>query len=234
MPPRRPIRLILAIGKTLYRESIDALLVADKHEKKDDPEMEVLLSTADCDSLVHVCSGMSFDVLIIDESFVLAGDRTIAAIAAIAVEQSGITGIVQILESQDPRVLKPHQLQVCTLITVSSYGNGSGLKQAICRAATTQGCEMPPGAPLPLRWTARSHNVDSSDHTVSITAREQEILDLITQGLSNKEIASRLGIQTHTVKNHVSKMLTKLRVEDRVQLAVYNIGQTKSTSSPSA
>lgn len=56
-----------------------------------------------------------------------------------------------------------------------------------------------------------------------ITEREQEILTLITSGLSNKEIAHRLAIQTQTVKNHVSKLLEKLKMDDRVQLAVYNI-----------
>ena len=55
-----------------------------------------------------------------------------------------------------------------------------------------------------------------------ITPREQEILDLVTEGLGNKEIAARLGVQTHTIKNHISHLLEKLHMQDRVQLAVYN------------
>ncbi len=54
-----------------------------------------------------------------------------------------------------------------------------------------------------------------------ITEREQEILNLVATGLSNKEIAARLKIQTQTVKNHISRMLEKLHMDDRVQLAVY-------------
>lgn len=48
-----------------------------------------------------------------------------------------------------------------------------------------------------------------------LTSRELEIVRLIEQGLSNKEIAARLGIQVATVKNHVHNLLDKLRVRHR-------------------
>ena len=50
-----------------------------------------------------------------------------------------------------------------------------------------------------------------------ITAREREILNLITRGNANKEIAATLGISEDTVKQHVSRILVKLRVNDRAQ-----------------
>ncbi len=50
-----------------------------------------------------------------------------------------------------------------------------------------------------------------------ITPRELEILTLVTQGNANKEIAARLGISEDTVKQHVSRILQKLRVNDRAQ-----------------
>jgi len=46
--------------------------------------------------------------------------------------------------------------------------------------------------------------------TVRLTKREQEIRELITAGLGNKEIAQRLNIATNTVKSHVHNMLGKL------------------------
>ena len=52
-----------------------------------------------------------------------------------------------------------------------------------------------------------------------LTARETEILELIDQGLSNKEIAARLGVEVSTVKNHVHSILKKLRVRRRSQAA---------------
>jgi DNA-binding NarL/FixJ family response regulator len=54
-----------------------------------------------------------------------------------------------------------------------------------------------------------------------ITERDQAVMVLIAQGLSNKEIASRLGISLQTVKIHVSNMLKRLELADRTQLVVY-------------
>lgn len=54
-----------------------------------------------------------------------------------------------------------------------------------------------------------------------LTNREQEILLLIAQGMSNQEITDELFITLKTVKTHVSNILAKLEVEDRTQAAIY-------------
>ncbi|HEY9786599.1 MAG TPA: response regulator transcription factor [Candidatus Obscuribacterales bacterium] len=54
-----------------------------------------------------------------------------------------------------------------------------------------------------------------------MTEREQEILNLIAQGMNNKEIASQLNITEGTVKNHISSILTQLGVRDRTQAALW-------------
>jgi DNA-binding NarL/FixJ family response regulator len=61
----------------------------------------------------------------------------------------------------------------------------------------------------------------SEEPPVSLSAREMEILQCITQGMSNKAIAHRLGISHQTVKNHMTAILHKLDVADRTQAAVY-------------
>lgn len=56
---------------------------------------------------------------------------------------------------------------------------------------------------------------------VRMTRREQEIIGLIADGLSNKEIARQLHISPHTVKSHVRNILEKLALHSRLQLAAY-------------
>jgi len=52
-----------------------------------------------------------------------------------------------------------------------------------------------------------------------LSAREIQVLELIVQGLANKQIAYSLSIAEHTVKNHVKSILSKLGVQDRTQAA---------------
>jgi DNA-binding NarL/FixJ family response regulator len=54
----------------------------------------------------------------------------------------------------------------------------------------------------------------------NLTAREREVLDLLAEGLGNKQIARRLGISLKTVQNHVSHLVDKLQVADRTQAAL--------------
>jgi len=59
----------------------------------------------------------------------------------------------------------------------------------------------------------------------TVTPRELEILRLVAEGLSNKEIAKKLVITEGTVKNHVHNALEKLHLENRIQAAAYVIRQ---------
>jgi DNA-binding NarL/FixJ family response regulator len=59
----------------------------------------------------------------------------------------------------------------------------------------------------------------ASSLPAGLSARELEVLTLIISGHGNKQIAYRLGIAEHTVKNHVKNILSKLDVEDRTQAA---------------
>jgi DNA-binding NarL/FixJ family response regulator len=54
-----------------------------------------------------------------------------------------------------------------------------------------------------------------------LSGRERDVLRLVALGTSNKEIALRLGISAFTVKNHIQRILKKLKVESRVQAALY-------------
>ena len=62
---------------------------------------------------------------------------------------------------------------------------------------------------------------DRNSGFVPLSPREMEILEHVTYGLSNKEIAFQLGISHQTVKNHMTAILRKLRVDDRTQAAIY-------------
>jgi len=82
--------------------------------------------------------------------------------------------------------------------------------------------------PPPLTSSLFSHIIDHAfkegkgrpTNAVAMTKREREIVALIADGLSNKEIARQLNIATYTVKSHVHNILQKLALRSRLQIAM--------------
>jgi len=69
----------------------------------------------------------------------------------------------------------------------------------------------------------------------SLSPREREVLQLVVQGATNKEIASRLFITENTVKNHLRNILAKLHLRNRAQVAAYAVREgLMSTASSQA
>lgn len=72
-----------------------------------------------------------------------------------------------------------------------------------------------------FEWVARHKPAIPSLHlrsTLGLSRREQQLVGLIQQGLTNKEMASRLNLSEQTVKNHVHRMLRKLGAADRLSI----------------
>jgi DNA-binding NarL/FixJ family response regulator len=66
--------------------------------------------------------------------------------------------------------------------------------------------------------------------SVRMTPREREVINLIAEGLGNKEIATRINVATHTVKSHVRNIMEKLTLHTRLQIAAYaNQRETANT-----
>lgn len=72
---------------------------------------------------------------------------------------------------------------------------------------------------------APSHSTNPEN---GLTEREQEVLQLIADGMSNRDIAAKLVISEKTVKTHVSNILAKLNLDDRTQAAIYALRRGNS------
>jgi two-component system response regulator DevR len=76
--------------------------------------------------------------------------------------------------------------------------------------------------------TASDHRQPGRDRLESLTAQEKRVLDLIGEGLTNRQIAERMFLAENTAKNYVSSLLAKLGVERRSQAAVIAVRQEKA------
>ncbi|MGF7087774.1 DNA-binding NarL/FixJ family response regulator [Kroppenstedtia sanguinis] len=75
------------------------------------------------------------------------------------------------------------------------------------------------------QFTSSSSGFHKPEGLEMLTPREQDVLRLITKGMSNKEIAAQLVIAEKTVKTHVSGILSKLDLQDRTQAAIHAMKQ---------
>lgn len=121
------------------------------------------------------------------------------------------------------------------LLCLRAVGSGgcwvdAGLwKQAL--AARISGAQHPGDIRLVPAHIAESLPEPHTDHGAAqqspsyknLTAREQQILNLISQGLANSEIGHRLGIGRETVKTHVKKIMSKLGARTRTEAAVHSV-----------
>ena len=68
-----------------------------------------------------------------------------------------------------------------------------------------------------IRFSGRRESLGEESLTEQLTAREKEVIQLMAQGLANKQIALSLGISEHTVKFHLSSLYSKLGISSRTE-----------------
>lgn len=139
-----------------------------------------------------------------------------------------------VLSGIDAAITIRHDFPRARLIALSTYGGDEDIRRALqagmrayltkdvlhdelvtaIRAVYEGGSYLPPTIAAAL--AAQMPGPD-------LSGREIEVLELVVQGLLNKQIAHALNISEHTVKNHVKNILEKLGVEDRTQAATVSI-----------
>jgi len=115
-----------------------------------------------------------------------------------------------------------HDVIGCAEAGVSGYVSREGSLDDLVAVVESVGrgellCSPRVAASLLRRVASRAGTLWDSAPADHLTAREAQIGQLIQGGLSNKEIASRLGIEVTTVKNHVHNLLEKLQVHRRAE-----------------
>ena len=101
---------------------------------------------------------------------------------------------------------------------VSKRTCGADLVQAVRTVASGQSM-LDPYASRQVMERLREH-VASADPVAALSRQERQVLDLIGEGLTNRQIAERMSLAEKTAKNYVSTLLTKLGLHSRTQVAV--------------
>jgi DNA-binding NarL/FixJ family response regulator len=204
---RAPISILIAVGVRLYREGLAAALNAREHLRVDGSVGTVL----DAQTAV---SALQPDVLIVDVSL----EDVCGAMRAIRHESPHCRILAFAVHDDIRAILDYAEAGADGFVTAN--GSVSELVEAIERTAAGE-LLCSPRIAAQLLQRAAHHSGQSTDPNSGsiLTMREQQVFSLLKQGLSNKEIATALGIAEATVKNHVHHVLEKLQVTSRGQAA---------------
>ncbi|GAA3283707.1 MULTISPECIES: response regulator [Dactylosporangium] len=208
-----PIRVLVCDDQVLIRTGFVTIIDAQ-------PDLEVVGECADGRAAVDLARALRPDVVVMDVRMpVLDGIEATRRLAGAAV-----TDPVKVL------VVTTFNLDEYVYAALRAGASGFLLKDAPAthllqgiRTVAAGAALLDPDVTRQLvgRYAARIRPAGPSPADDALTPRELEVLRLIAEGLSNREIADRLVISQETVKTYVSRILAKLGLRDRVQAVVY-------------
>lgn len=206
------IRILLADDHPLIREGLRRILEMD-------PQIEVVGEVGDGQGAINKTRILDPDVVLMDLK--MPGTDGVEASRVIRREFPEIRIIILTVADDDDM-----------LEVIRAGASGYLLKDVepgeLLKAIHTVYEGRPAFHPIVTSRLLGEYNrlsmpVRKDDEISRLTEREKEVLGLIAQGESNKNIARKLFISEKTVKNHITSIFRKLKVEDRTQAAIFAI-----------
>ncbi|GGF15773.1 response regulator [Subtercola lobariae] len=210
--PLPSIRIGLTDDQPLFRAGI-AMVINSQ------PDLTVVWEASDGAEAVERCAAEPVDVVLMDLEMPKMG---------------GVEAITRVMGAagHPPRfiVLTTFDLDDKTFQAVNAGASGFLLKTtdpefllAAIRTVHAGSAVLAPSATANLvrRFAAPAARSITGDPLHALTPRERDLFAAVAAGLSNAEIAAQLRLSDATVKTHVSRILSKLELRDRVQLVIF-------------
>ena len=213
------IRIVIADDHSVVRRGLRMFLAMD-------PELVVVGEAADGEEAVHLARLLLPDIVLMDLLMPVMDGITATAIIRSELPDTEVLALTSVLE--DASVVGAVRAGAIGYLLKDT--DADALCRAIKAAAAGQ-VQLTPQAAARLMQV-----VSSPESPEELTERETEVLRLLAQGQSNKEIARSLNISEKTVKVHVSNILSKLGVQSRTQATLYaiRVGLVSAGSSDTA
>jgi DNA-binding NarL/FixJ family response regulator len=214
VPVTAPIALVLIDDNRLLREGLAAMI-------RSQPGFKVLAASADVDEALQKARESKPDVVLLD--FGLEDHDSLSLTATIHGEIPAFRIIVM--------GLMPVQEDVADYVRAGASGflmKDASFEEFVATIrAVAGGAEVLPQALTSSLFTQITANSSRGSRarlleSVRLTERERQVIGLLGEGLSNKEIAARMHIAVHTVKSHVHNVLEKLALHSRLEVAAFS------------
>lgn len=207
-----PIRVLIADDHSLFRQGLARILT-------DFPELHVVGEAAGGDEAVALAERLAPDVVLMDVRMPGGGPE---ATRVIREGHPEIQVIILTVSDKDEDLYAA--LEAGARGYLLKDAPAQELVEAIRRVHAGQAIIAPAMTARLLDDLATPRaGAARAAHGGPLTEREAEVLGLVARGLSNRQIAARLGISEHTVKTHIAHVLEKLQVRTRAQAAAHAV-----------
>jgi DNA-binding NarL/FixJ family response regulator len=203
-----PITVVVIDDHVLFRTGLRELLQQE--------EIQVVGEASSAEAGLEVIQRQAPDVAIMDLSLPRMSGHE--AIRQVTVKAPGTQVLVLTISANEADVTEAVLAGACGyLLKDASVGD---IVAGVRAAAAGESMVSPRMAKTLLRQLRRHEQNDRRPTIESLSVREKEVLRLVVDGKDNTTIAKELFISPYTVKNHISNILLKLNVENRLQAAV--------------
>ncbi|MEM6614672.1 MAG: response regulator transcription factor [Cyanobacteria bacterium P01_C01_bin.72] len=201
------IRILLVDDQSIIREGLSSLLQTQ-------PDLEIIGEAGNGEQAIAQSLKLAPDIVLMDIRMpVMDG---VAAIRLLKAQAPEIKILVLTTFDDDHYVAQAMAYGADGYLLKDTPS--TELAQAI-RSVNQGYTQMGPG--LFAKTINHDKIAPNPEEDLPLTSREQEVLQLIATGYSNKEIAAQLYITERTVKNHVNSILRSLNLRDRTQAAIF-------------
>lgn len=213
------IQVVIADDHALFRASVKTILA-------EQPDLSVVGEAEDGTGLFELIRDTKADVLLLDLDMPrMDGHEVLRHLKSARCKVNTL-----VLTASDNRLELSLALELGAKGVVPKRASSSTLVKAIRRVEQGESwvdpqfrdvVPEPAKEPVQRRYRAHERPGDDVPQWSWLTPRERQIASLVAQGNRYKEIAKRLQISDQTVRNHMRNIFDKLRLNDRVQLALF-------------
>ena len=201
-----PIRVLVADDHRLFRDGLRALLNSV-------PDLEVVGEAGDGEEVVAQAAVLQPDVILMDLQ--LPKINGVEATRRILHSQPRVNVLVLTMFEDTDTVLAAMRAGARGYILKDT--DEEALLRSVRAVASGEALFGPGVAERLMRYLAEATPSAERAAFPELTDREREVLYLLAQGLSNQQVAERMGISLKTARNHVSNILGRLQVADRTE-----------------
>lgn len=208
----QPLRLLLVDDHALFREGLISLLFYQD-------DFTVVGEAEDAESALDQARALEPDIVLMDIE--LPGEDGVTATRRLKMEMPAVTVVM----------LTVHDDSLTLFEAIKMGAQGYLVKNVRSQELLQKLRGLAWGEAAISRRMAARILEEIRDQTEpfgpeeELTAREMDVLELVAARLSNAEIAERLVVSEHTVKNHMKSILSKLHLRSRHQAAAYGVAR---------